>query len=113
MKTLHTPTTIVTVFRSRLRPEFREEYEQWAHKIQTLAAEAPGFIAIKTYVAEDGERVSIVEFESMEATLAWRNQPDHVEAQHLGQKLFYSEYRIQVCRTIRDYQFIRGADAAT
>jgi heme-degrading monooxygenase HmoA len=43
--------------------------------------------------------------------LAWRNQPDHREAQELGKKLFYSEYRIQVCQPIRDYSFPKKNDA--
>ena len=94
---------VITIFRSRLRPEHVGEYERWAARIHDLAVRMPGFISIKTFTAEDGERVSIVEFESEEDVLAWRNQPDHREAQELGRKLFYSEYRIQVCRPIRDY----------
>jgi heme-degrading monooxygenase HmoA len=50
-----------------------------------------------------GERVSVVEFESEETMLAWRNQPDHRTTQELGRKLFYSEYRIQVCQPVHDY----------
>ena len=57
-----------------------EEYERWAKRIDALAAKAPGFISIKTFAAEDGERASIVEFESEETLQAWRNQPDHREA---------------------------------
>jgi len=71
----------------------------------------PGFISIKTFTADDDERVSIVEFESEETMLAWRNQPDHREAQELGRKLFYSEYRIQVCQPVRDYSFPKKTDA--
>jgi heme-degrading monooxygenase HmoA len=96
---------VITIFRSRLRPEHHEEYERWAAKIHDIAVRMPGFISIKTFAADDGERVSIVEFESEEMMLAWRNQPDHRQAQELGRKLFYSEYHIQVCRSIRDYSF--------
>jgi heme-degrading monooxygenase HmoA len=103
---------IITIFRSRLRPEHREEYERWAKWIHDLAVKMPGFISIKTFAAEDGERVSLVEFESAETMLAWRNQPDHREAQELGQKLFYSEYQIQVCQPIRAYSFPKKADAS-
>ncbi|HZI33180.1 MAG TPA: antibiotic biosynthesis monooxygenase [Candidatus Binatia bacterium] len=101
---------VITLFRSRLRPEHVEEYNRWAAKIHGLAVKMPGFIGIKTFTADDGERVSIVEFESEETMLAWRNQPDHRQAQELGQKLFYSEYRIQVCRPIRDYSFPKRTD---
>ena len=102
---------IVTIFRNRLRPEHREEYERWARRIHDLAVKMPGFISIKTFTADDDERVSIVEFESTETMLAWRNQPDHQQAQELGRKLFYSEYRIQVCQLVRDYYFPKKTDA--
>ncbi|HEU6447799.1 MAG TPA: antibiotic biosynthesis monooxygenase [Verrucomicrobiae bacterium] len=101
---------VITIFRSRLRPEHREEYDRWAKKIQDIAVTMPGFISIKTFTADDGERVSIVEFESEETMLAWRNQPDHRQAQELGRKVFYSEYHIQVCQPVRDYRFPKKAD---
>ncbi|HKI68953.1 MAG TPA: antibiotic biosynthesis monooxygenase [Verrucomicrobiae bacterium] len=101
---------VITVFRSRLRPEHSEEYERWATRMHDLAVKMPGFISIKTFTAEDGERVSIIEFESEKTMLAWRNQPDHTKAQELGRKSFYSEYHIQVCQPIRDYSFPKNAD---
>ncbi|MGH7954169.1 MAG: antibiotic biosynthesis monooxygenase family protein, partial [Limisphaerales bacterium] len=48
---------IVTIFRSRLRLEHREEYERWAKRIHDIALTMPGFISIKTFAADDGERV--------------------------------------------------------
>ena len=82
---------VITIFRSRLQPEYREEYERWGKRVHDIAVKMPGFISIKTFTAEDGERVSIVEFESEETMFAWRNQPDHKQAQELGRKLFYSD----------------------
>src|SRR6185437_5455996 len=100
---------VITIFRSRLRPENASEYAQWASRIHDLAVKAPGFISIKTFAADDGERVSIVEFESEDAVRNWREQPEHRAAQDLGRKLFYSEYRIQVWQPIRDYSFPKKA----
>ena len=77
-----------------------------------LATQMPGFISIKTFNAPDGERVSLVEFESAEAMMAWRNHPEHKQAQELGREKFYSEYRIVVCQPIRDYSFPKKAGAA-
>ena len=102
---------VITIFRSRLRPEHRAEYEHWAARIHALAVKTPGFISMKTFAAEDGERVSIVEFESEETMRAWRSQPNHKLAQELGRKLFYSEYHIQVCQPVRDYSFPKKTDA--
>ena len=49
---------VITIFRSRLRPEHAREYGEWATRIHDLAVTMPGFVSIKTFTAEDGERVS-------------------------------------------------------
>src|SRR5262249_20082178 len=57
---------IVTVFRSRLRPGAREEYIDLVDRMVELAKTMPGYISHKGFFAEDGERVTIVEFEHEE-----------------------------------------------
>jgi len=88
---------VITVFRARVRPELQDEYGEWVARMRELAAKMPGFISHKGFRADDGERVSIVEFESEEAQRAWRMHPEHVAAQIKGREEFYEEYRIQVC----------------
>ena len=92
---------ILTIFRSRLRPEHLAEYEAMAHRMDELAKTMPGFLSIKTFAAPDGERVSLVEFDSEDNHHAWRQHPAHREAQRLGRERFYSEFQIQVCRVER------------
>jgi heme-degrading monooxygenase HmoA len=94
---------IITVFRSRLRRGHEEEYTRVAAEMKALASAMPGFVSMKTFTAEDGERVSIVEFASQAGHDAWREHPRHREAQRLGREKFYSSFRIQVCRVERDY----------
>ena len=54
---------IVTVFRSRLRPGVRDEYVALVDRMTAIAATMPGYISHKGFFADDGERVTIVEFE--------------------------------------------------
>jgi heme-degrading monooxygenase HmoA len=96
---------IITIFRSRLRPEHIAEYSEMADRVHALAETMPGFLGIRSYLAEDGERISIVEFADQASHDAWRDQVDHREAQRLGREKFYSEYRIQVCRLLHDQSF--------
>jgi heme-degrading monooxygenase HmoA len=98
---------IVTIFRSRLRPEHADEYGRVADRIHELATRQPGFVSIKPYTAADGERVSIVTFETWETHDAWRDHPEHREAQRLGREKFYSEYSIEVGEIDRQYRFPR------
>ena len=96
---------IVTVFRSRLRSEAVDEYMQWSARMSELARTMPGYISHKGFVAPDGERVTIVEFENEETLRGWSHQPDHLEAKKKGRTDFYSEYRIQVCTVQRQSDF--------
>ena len=106
------PRMIVTIFRSRLRPELQEEYAEVAARMKRLAESMPGFVAMKTFSAPDGERVTIAEFDSQERHDAWRAHPEHRAAQQMGRESFYSEYRIQVCEPIRDYSFLQEESQA-
>ena len=65
----------------------------------------PGFVSAKTFVAEDGERVTLVEFDSPETQAAWRDHPEHRQAQAAGRDAFYSEYALQVCGVERESRF--------
>ena len=96
---------IVTVFRSRVKPEAQHEYMQWATRMNELAKTMPGYISHKGFVAEDGERVTIVEFESEETQRAWSLNAEHAAAKKKGRQDFYSEYRLQVCSVQRDMVF--------
>jgi len=96
---------ILTVFRSRVRPEAKDEYARWAARMSEIARTMPGYVSHKGFVADDGERVTIVEFESEEAQRAWAVHPEHVEAKKKGRASFYLEYRVQVCRVERDLIF--------
>ena len=76
----------VTLFRSRVRPENAAEYMKMAGKMKALASAMPGCIAHKGFTAEDGERCTIVEFESEETHRAWAELPAHRKAQQLGRE---------------------------
>ena len=96
---------IVTVFRSRLNPGVQDEYGPMAARMSALAKSMPGYISHKGFVAEDGERVTIVEFENEESLQAWSRHAEHVEAKQKGRSSFYAEYRVLTCQVIRERAF--------
>jgi heme-degrading monooxygenase HmoA len=93
---------IVTVFRARLRPESAEQYFEWAGRMSTLAKTMPGYVSHKSFTAEDGERVTIVEFRDAESQRRWSTQMDHVDAKKKGRADFYVEYKLQICELMRE-----------
>jgi heme-degrading monooxygenase HmoA len=87
----------VTVFRSRLREEAGDDYARTAREMERLARAVPGFVDFKTFVADDGERLSLIVFDSQDAHDTWRDDPRHRAAQPRGRERWYAEYRILVC----------------
>ena len=98
---------VVVLFRTRLRDDAGPDYAPLAERMLELAQAMPGFVSFRHYGAADGERISVVEFESAETALAWRNHPEHREAQERGRTDFYSWYRLQVCEQLRERVFER------
>src|ERR1700738_4550380 len=109
---LEEQTMIVTVFRSRLKPDVREEYVTLANRMNELARTMPGYISHKDFYANDGERVAIVEFAHEEGQRAWQTKPEHRAAQKLAREKYYTEYHIQVCTLDRESKFKLPEQAA-
>ena len=103
---------IVTIFRSRLNPGVQDEYGPMAKDMSELARTIPGYVAHKGFVADDGERVTIVEFENEEALEAWRRHPDHVRAKRRGIESFFSSYSVQICSVLRSRSRVAGSETA-
>jgi heme-degrading monooxygenase HmoA len=93
---------IVTIFRSRLNPDVQDEYAPMAKEMSDLARTIPGYVAHKGFVAEDGERVTIVEFETEDALQAWRRHPEHGKAKRRGIERFFTAYKFQICDVTRE-----------
>ena len=105
---------IVVILRTRLRPEAAEAYDIMAKKLSALAKDVPGYIAHKSFVAADGEKVTIAEYESEEAMRAWGRHPDHLEGKRAGAREFFSEYSAQICELKRERRSsTAGADPKT
>jgi heme-degrading monooxygenase HmoA len=96
---------VVVVFRSRIRPELAEDFERLADRMFELCRAMPGFRSYKVYQNDDGERVSIHEWETAEHLRAWREQPEHRAAQALGRERYYAEYTSYVMETPREARF--------
>ncbi len=96
---------VIAIFRARVRPENEDEYYAFADEMGELARSMPGFVSWKVFVAEDGERVSVHEWETAEQLEAWRTHPKHLAAQKLGRQKYYESYTLYVLDEPRTSRF--------
>lgn len=96
---------IITVFRSRLNQRINDEYAVVARRMHDLATRMPGYVEHKSFLADDGERVTIVTFADQQSHDAWRNHPEHRAAQAQGRERFYSEYSLTVAQELHHRDF--------
>lgn len=97
---------MVVVFRARRTPEgLGEEYKTQLARMAEIARGMPGYISHKPFVADDGERLTLFEWESAETLQAWATHPEHVPVKKLGRQKFYAEYHLQVCELVRESRF--------
>lgn len=97
---------IVAMFRTYRKPHAKlAELGVLHQRMQDLVSHMPGFLAVKTFTAEDGEVLALAEFASLDAFTAWKEHPEHVVAQRRGREEFFAAYRVQVCSALRESSF--------
>lgn len=103
---------MLIAFRARRTPEGEgDEYRKHHARMTELATKMPGYISHKGYIADDGERLSLFEWESAETLRGWATHPEHVPVKQIGREHFYTEYHLQVCEVVRDSTFRRAEPA--
>ena len=102
---------IVVVFRIRLNPGVESEFQERLDEMLKLAADAPGLVGLHAFSSDDGELAYVIEWDSEESLLAWRNSSEHLVAMREGREKFYASYSLQICEERRRIDF-PGASAS-
>ncbi|HET9284250.1 MAG TPA: hypothetical protein VFR24_20040 [Candidatus Angelobacter sp.] len=74
----------VILFRSKLTDKAGEDYQAMNDELAALVRENPGFVDVKSYTAQDGERLTLVWWRDEKSLADWRNLMRHREAQNSG-----------------------------
>jgi heme-degrading monooxygenase HmoA len=99
---------VIIVFRSRLRGDVGADYGETADAMLARARTMPGFVEFKHFQADDGERLSLIRWESAESLRAWADDPEHRDAQRRGRERWYTAYTIDVAEVVRTSRFARS-----
>lgn len=104
---------VVIVFRSKLTPTAGDDYANMAQAMAAHARTFKGFVDMKAFKAEDGERLTMVWWEDQETLQVWASDAKHRAAQELGRQKWYEYYKIEVAEVIRARNFERSVVGAS
>jgi len=99
---------IVILFRSKLTAAAGADYAEMDARMFEKATAAEGFVAVKGFRADDGERLTVVWWKDAESLSRWRNDPEHRIAQETGRERWYQYYAMEVAEVIRESHFARA-----
>lgn len=98
----------LVVFRNRKRADMNAAaYSADADHMARVAAAQPGYLAFKSYVADDGEVVAISEWTDEASARAWGRHADHHVVQGRGLSDYYASYTLFACAEPRVHHFER------
>lgn len=101
----------MNVFRSRKRDDMDvAAYQADAARMVLLAQVQPGFVSYKTFAADDGETVTISEWETREHAGAWSRHAEHLAVQQRGRFEYYEQYIVYSCTDPEVRRFSRGPE---
>ena len=99
----------LVVFRNRKRADIDQAaYDVEAARMETLAHEQPGYLAFKSYAADDGETIALSEWADEAAARAWGKVAEHRMAQQRGREAYYENFTLFACDDPRIRRFQRG-----
>lgn len=96
---------IAVIFEVWPKLQYKNNYLELAAELRELLMSIDGFISIERFesLSESGKILSLSFYENEDALLRWRNQTQHRDAQTLGRKSYFSDYRLRIASVIRDY----------
>ena len=94
------PPYYAVIFSSH-RTDGDNGYAAMAERMVELAAEQLGFLGVES--ARETLGITVSYWESLEAISNWKKNAEHLEAQRLGHKQWYSSFRVRVAKVECDY----------
>lgn len=98
---------MLILFRSKLTAVAGDDYGRMAAEMEAHARSFPGFVDVKDFKAEDGERLTVVWWQDEETLRRWATDARHRVAQATGRRHWYQYYRMDVAQIMRVSNFDR------
>ena len=104
---------IAVIFEVIPDPRGKEHYLAIAGELRPLLDRIDGFLSIERFesLSEPGKILSLSFWRDEESVARWRNLSQHREAQSVGRRAIFSDYRLRVAAVVRDYGMVECSEA--
>ena len=97
------------IFRSTRTLEDTQLYSEWSARMEEAVRQVEGYVSHFGFRdSGTGQGVTISYFADENAIRAWREFPEHLEAQALGREHFYDDFTLEVAHIERSYSWTRA-----
>lgn len=103
--TVPKPPYYAVIFPNRRTADDEEGYAKMAARMVELAASQPGFLGIDSARDDGGFGITVSYWQSLDAISAWRDNPEHLEAQAMGRRRWYATFDLHIAKVERSYSF--------
>ncbi len=101
---------MVVIVEFELRAGAEAEFETALHQMQEQVKQYDGYLGETSCRILDNKKkiVTLFYWRDRESIRAWRNDPQHLEIQHLVREKIFARYKIRVCELEREYEWTRS-----
>jgi len=89
------------IFKARIKHR-DQAYAETADRMRELARNKYGCLEFVS-ICEGENEISISYWESEKQIKRWKQDEEHVRAQEKGKALWYTSYKVEVCKVVRNY----------
>ena len=96
---------IAVMFEVWPHPEARSTYLELAASLADELRGIDGFVSVERFqsLADPDKLLSLSLWRDEAAVAAWRNRPNHRDAQAAGRASVFRDYRLRIAAVLRDY----------
>ncbi|WHI45162.1 antibiotic biosynthesis monooxygenase family protein [Microbulbifer sp. JMSA004] len=96
---------IAVIFEVTPKPSGKDKYLAVAADLKEHLTNFDGFISVERFQSLNQPRkiLSLSIWRDEESVVNWKNHKAHCDAQHLGKKQLFDNYRIRIGEILRDY----------
>ncbi len=101
---------MVVIIEFELQAGAEAEFETASQQMQEQVKQYDGVLgeAPCSSIENENTFVTLFYWRDRESIKAWRDDPQHVEIQHLGREKIFAWYKIRVCEIERQYGWNRS-----